>query len=262
MAEVDIDGIESLAFEVFEIMKKQKEKSHIIKNSIPILYFGNLDLYENSNKKIITVGLNPSNKEFSDNDKKYSVNFRFPCSKLSILDHKDFLVYKKDLDNYFDYNPYSQWFNSLCPILSGFQAGFGGTLKKCQSYENTAIHTDIATPFATDPTFSGLEDNEKCYLLNEGFEIWKKLISYLKPDIIILSGNKRIKEKLMESFCLSGSNFEKIQNLKDLEVWTAAIKIDPSKDALLIYGQTANFPFGKISDENKKKIGSEILKKI
>jgi len=39
---------------------------HIVKNSIPIVYFGNSEEYKRSKRKIVTIGLNPSNNEFSE----------------------------------------------------------------------------------------------------------------------------------------------------------------------------------------------------
>jgi hypothetical protein len=43
----------------------ERYKSKVVPHSMPILFFGDLDKYKKSkNLKVITVGLNPSNREF------------------------------------------------------------------------------------------------------------------------------------------------------------------------------------------------------
>ena len=58
--------------------KKLEFNSNIIPSSIPILWFGNLEKYLLSDKKIITVSLNPSDKEFKGKDEDhFSTSHRF-----------------------------------------------------------------------------------------------------------------------------------------------------------------------------------------
>ena len=62
-----------------EPMLKDK---NVIVDTMPILYFGNLDAYKKSKLKIVTVSLNPSDMEFKKkkSDKDYDF-FRFPQAK-------------------------------------------------------------------------------------------------------------------------------------------------------------------------------------
>ena len=41
-----------------------KEKDYVVSPAIPILFFGDIESYNNSGFKVVTVGLNPSNTEF------------------------------------------------------------------------------------------------------------------------------------------------------------------------------------------------------
>ena len=49
---------------------------------------------------------------------------------------------------------------------------------------NNALHTDIAIPYATDPTWKGLTKAQKLCLEPIGQKFWHDLITILEPDII------------------------------------------------------------------------------
>ena len=58
---------------------------------IPILWFGNLDKYFEFNRRIITVGLNPSEMEFREGDNPHhkgsESNKRFPDAQVFSFSH-------------------------------------------------------------------------------------------------------------------------------------------------------------------------------
>jgi hypothetical protein len=63
--------------EIIKLLKKceehyevYKDKKYIVKSSIPILFFGNIEEYFSSKIKIVTAATNPSDKEFIDEDTK------------------------------------------------------------------------------------------------------------------------------------------------------------------------------------------------
>ena len=48
----------------------QKEPfDFVVKNALPVIWFGNLEKYKASKQKIVTVGINPSNQEFPSGTK-------------------------------------------------------------------------------------------------------------------------------------------------------------------------------------------------
>lgn len=159
------------------------------KNTIPILpihWFGNRPAYEASALRVVTVGLNPSDREFRPNDTTaISKDFRFP----------DFDDTDKGLElafnNYFKRKPYDAWFKgSFGAVLQSFDASF------YEGATNTAIHTDICSPWATIPTWSKLPEKIRQELEIEGNELWKKLILELQPDVILFSSSPNHEQKI------------------------------------------------------------------
>lgn len=155
-------------------------------NTLPIHWFGNRPAYEASPLRVVTVGLNPSDREFRPNDATaVSKDFRFP----------DYDGTEKGLEralnNYFKRNPYNAWFKgSFSAVLHSFDASF------YEGAKNTAIHTDICSPWATIPTWSKLPLHEQQELEAEGHALWKKLILELQPDVILFSSSPGHEQKV------------------------------------------------------------------
>ena len=66
--------MKNLALHIFNAFQKLKSDQRIVPNSVPILWFGDLNKYRKSNTKIITVSLNPSNNEFGNIKKEIPYN--------------------------------------------------------------------------------------------------------------------------------------------------------------------------------------------
>jgi hypothetical protein len=142
--------------------------------------------YERSTLRVVTVGLNPSDREFRANDQApFSTNFRFPdyCGTSESL--------ARALNNYFNYNPYDAWFKaSFAAVLESFAASFYPGAK------NTAIHTDICSPWATSPTWSKLPNEVKTELEHEGLQLWHTLMEELEPHVILFSASPGHEKKM------------------------------------------------------------------
>ena len=54
------------AREAWNLYERAKSQAHVVRPSIPILFFGDSEAYERSERRIITVGLNPSRLEFPE----------------------------------------------------------------------------------------------------------------------------------------------------------------------------------------------------
>ena len=161
-------------------------KKVIVENSIPIIWFGNINKYLDSEKRILTVGLNPSNIEFpEDNPQKRfdSVNLALP------VDSQMIEGLKCVLNSYFDKEPYRKWFSSGERVLDCFDASYYSDRGK----SNQAIHIDIYSAIATDPTWGKLDKKYKCIKPRiQNVELFKELLGFLNPDIILVSTNKGI----------------------------------------------------------------------
>lgn len=286
----DLKTIAQLSFEYKQHLIKKGV--NIIEGSIPILWFGNIRNYFNSPRKVITVALNPSKNEFLDNNKKnksgtYSPSYRFDIESIDLHNPNWFETYEKSLNNYFERNPYTDWFKKLDPFLEVFGSHFGGKIDQRKVTENTAIHTDIAGPWATDPTFGGLDPDSQFRLIMVGHDIWKKLVDVLQPNVVIMSGNVvtrylvekflpeketnncdkgkfTLKEALNSEKDLSQTNFSGNWNDKKLERASlyAYLSKNWNKNILVMLGKNSSIgPFGDWDNSIKKYFAIKVKQK-
>ena len=143
--------------------------------AVPILFFGDLDAYQASTLRVLTVGLNPSLHEFPA-DQPFR---RFPLIEGNR--NPELSRYLAAMSAYFRTDPYREWFNAFEPLLNGLGAGYyeGGA--------STALHTDICSPVATSPTWSGLDKADQEFLETDGGPLWRMLLETLQPQIVALS---------------------------------------------------------------------------
>lgn len=233
----------------------------------PILWFGDREAYKKSKIKVITVALNPSETEFCNNDKKKKTHdntFRFPKYGESLEDA---------YNEYFKIEPYN-WFNNFEYVLRDFGASYGGKIlkiqndKKCEeAYLYRAIHTDLCTPYATKPAWTGKVDKaerrqnekDKEEIAKTGMKIWEILVDILKPDIIIACIPQEYREKLIDSNSLT-EIIRVVETKGGDDREPISILAGVYKGALIIFGKTQNVPFGNVSTLQKKLIGENIRK--
>ena len=165
----------SILKDYIEDFKRKKDWSFVVKDSIPIVWFGDIDAYFTSNLKVVTIGLNPSDQEFSS--KRFDI---IDFDNGNIDSQIDQL--KETLCNYFKDNPYWKWFNKYEKLLDAKNCSYGN------NKGNTAIHIDLMTAIATNPTWGGLEPNEKARIQN--IPLFEKLLAILNPDFVLCSVNQ------------------------------------------------------------------------
>lgn len=131
---------------------KSKQCDVVVPQSIPIVWFGNIEAYFKSQVKIVTVGLNPSYNEFPEVYRsKASPRFKGKTLNANNL--------YTSLNEYFNFNPYKSWFAHFEGCLNRLGASFGGQMSKGIVYKNTAISIDFFSSSATNPTFSKLSEH-------------------------------------------------------------------------------------------------------
>lgn len=143
--------------------------------SAPILFFGDANAYDGSPLRAVTVGLNPSSREFPAADPFC----RFLLAADIAAEDRD--RYLDAMSAYFRTSPYWQWFRHLDPLLDGMGAGYR------PGRPSTALHTDICSPVATDPTWSKLDDGDRLLLRADGVPLWHRLMEALQPHIVVLA---------------------------------------------------------------------------
>ena len=238
---------------------KFKKLDFVVKPSLPVLYFGDLCAYTKSEFKIITAALNPSDAEFKEfRDSKPSF-LRFPDYNKSVE------TLYLSLNEYFKNIPYKKWFgkpvignSGFLPILNGLETCYYDGIKK-----NTAIHTDICSPLATTPTWSKLSSVQQKELFKDGFELWKKLVLEIKPDLILMSLKKENLKLLPINFIKKikskRSNSSVGREQMEYVVEHYRLNLD-GFETDLIWGSAQNTPFQPFMD--KRTLGKEILEYI
>lgn len=238
---------------------QMREKQKVITlPSIPILYFGNHDQYQKSNPKVITVGLNPSNKEFPI-ESRFS---RFPDSEhldtSKILSENDIFTYLTSLNNYFNRNP-NNWFDSYDPVSNGMNTSY-----YMNKAGNNVLHTNFCSPFATDLAWSKLKTSIQYTLSREGRKFWHKLVEILEPDIVLFSSARKYVERVMfkksrwETYARVTKKKDGSPRAKPYNIEVAEIQIGDKK-TYLVFGQIIQLPFGTLSNDIKIQLGQELI---
>ena len=248
---IDLSEPVQLAWRAFDRAAKrcaETEKTWCVTPAVPILFFGDLEAYRVSQLRVVTVGLNPSDKEFPCKDRFQ----RFPSLKKGNHGRKDLSLYIKAMSDYFRKSPYDEWFDrGFEPVLRGLGASY---YKRAKS---TALHTDICSPVATNPTWSKLHEPDKEALQACGVPLWRMLLEKLRPDIVVLSVKKDYLNcikfqpdddwKCIHKFCKTRDGKPRELPYKLLARWYEV----GSKASLFCFGQAAQTPFGLL--ENKKQ---------
>lgn len=168
---------------IFKLSDPQLIEADIISWGSPILSFGN---YEKS--KIATLGINPSNKEFVDNQnnelkankRRFHTLTSLNINSWSEINDDHISIIKNSFNEYFNINPYDNWFKKLDYLISGSSYSY-------YFPSGEACHLDLV-PFATNSKWSELSSEQKKCLLNIGANFLGKIIENSEIEIIILNG--------------------------------------------------------------------------
>jgi len=150
-------------------------RSWCVTPAAPILFFGDLHAYQASSLRVLTVGLNPSLHEFPADDPFR----RFPVAEGCIARQPSH--YLDAMSAYFRTCPYRRWFSNFEQLLDGMEASYNA------GRASTALHTDICSPVATNPTWSELDEDVRSVLAADGSVLWHMLLEELRPQVVALS---------------------------------------------------------------------------
>ena len=226
----------------------------IPQNIIPIHWFGDRKAYEKSALRVVTVGLNPSDREFRKNDSQpFTAGLRFP-----LYQKENPNTLASALNAYFEENPYRSWFNMFESILNGMGASYYSD----KGISNRAIHTDICSPWATDPTWGKLLEEERTALCKEGNVLWEKLMVELKPNILIASIDERNFASMVD--LNTRRLLHKYTQKKDGSVRKRKVEVMmyDFNGIPFINGTAQIRPFGGLCEEERIKLGEEIKKTL
>lgn len=175
---------------VKQLAQPALSRTDVIPWSCPVPSFGNI-----SRSVVATLGLNPSNREFVDQN---GTELTGKCRRLQTLsslglrcwseaadDHLNMI--KKSCFSYFSKNPYDGWFRAMEHIISGVDASY-------YEGETRACHLDLI-PFATSIKWTELSQKQRTLLLSLTSETLGVLLRDSKIRLLILNG-KSVVENL------------------------------------------------------------------
>ncbi len=252
----DAQGLERtrLVRELWQAFALLENEPFLVKPSIPILFFGDSDLYFKSKLKVITLGLNPSKSEFPAHD-RFSRFRRAPKINTHVFDEAFVDAYLQALNGYFrrpPNDPYDRWFNSFEPLLQGLDCSFYGRKP------HTALHTDLCSPFATDPTWGKVPQAAQERLLRSGGQLWHSLVEWLSPDVIVASVARDYLGRISFPRRSGWKVVHTIERKNPYKVELIDLALPNGKSALLVFGKAAQRPFGKVLARDKLMIGAAI----
>ena len=220
----------------------------------PILFFGDLNAYRASPLRVLTVGLNPSLQEFPASEPFR----RFPLIESSR--NREPGHYIDAVSAYFRTDPYRGWFSAFEPLLNGAGASYYA------DEASTAIHTDICSSIATNPTWSQLDKADRTALEADGGPLWHTLLVALRPQIVALSVAKDHLKRIefapmtewkpLHTFERAGNGRLRSRPYDVRSRWYE-VGGEPS---LFVFGRAAQKPFGLLPDTQKREVGAVALK--
>jgi hypothetical protein len=129
------------------------------------------------------------------------------------------------------------------------------------SREYDALHTDLCSPLATDPTWSGLADG-RTKLAAEGLRLWLLLVRLLTPDVILVSVARHYMGMFDFPVLRDWDTIYTIERTNPYRVEASEVEVSPGKRAFLVFGPASQKPFGKVSNLAKLEIGRCIAEAI
>ena len=242
----------------WQMYSRLERQPFLVKPSIPILFFGDSRKYFTSRLKVITLGLNPSRVEFPEPDRF----LRFDAARSvypRIIEGACYDEYLQALNGYFrkpPNHPYEPWFNSFEPLLNGLDCSYYG------STVNTAIHTDLCSPLATDPTWSNLPKDAQYCLFDCGTPLWHSLVEWLSPDLIVASLARSHLGRISFPQQNGWRVIYTVERPNPYRVELAKLRVWNGSTTTLVFGKAANTPFGTVSNVDKERIGRALKSQI
>jgi len=223
----------------------------VVRPSIPILYFGDRERYVASPLKVITVALNPSRHEFPVHDRFQ--RFR-PAAGIDPgrLDASGRDAYLAALNAYFRHEPYVSWFGWFEHVLRGAGASY------FDGEDSTALHTDLCSPLATDPTWSKLDAQHDQFVAG-GMALWHRLVENLVPDVIVISVARRYPDHIAythrDGWQLLATIPRRDETKRPYQAWAQRSRLIGGKPTLLVFGPAAQQPFATLTIESRQSVG-------
>lgn len=254
-----IPQLQSLVIKTFAHFQTHQDCPCVVQPSLPILYYGNLPQYLQSEFKTITVGINPSPRLFPSHN-PYSC-FPTATSFEQIMAQSKIELYLNLLNSYFQTNPYYQWFVGYDYFLKPLNTSYTAA-------QNTAIHLDFCSAIATNPTWSKLQQQHPDFtrsLSQTGRTIWHQLIELLKPDLIVASIGKKYLQQIQFTQLHDWQVFHQVSHTKaaakrknTYQFSYCRLKLTNTHNCTLVTAKAGHIPFSLVSHQAKTTAGEKL----
>ena len=164
--------------------------SDVVSWGAPIPSFGDPSL-----AAVATLGLNPSNKEFVDNQgqeiqdggRRFHTLNSLGLERWEQISEGHIELIEESCKEYFSRNPYNAWFKSLDSLISGTSTSYYNKLFH-------AVHLDLI-PFATHTKWAALSGAQKRSLLDISSNTLGRIMRDTPIKVLVLNG-----KTVVESF--------------------------------------------------------------
>jgi len=167
----------------------ERNNTNVIYWACPIPFFGNI-----YRAKIATLGINPSNLEFVNEDgielnlslRRFNNLHSLNLSSWEGIHGNEISIIMNDCLNYFNHNPYDRWFKKLDYLISGTSFSY-------YFPSGEACHIDLI-PFATKLKWSVLSSAEQRLLLDKSVPFLFYLLKQFNIHTLILNGQSVVNQ--------------------------------------------------------------------
>ncbi|HCF60003.1 MAG TPA: hypothetical protein DFS52_18670 [Myxococcales bacterium] len=219
---------------------RSQHASIVSVQSAPVLFFGDLAAYRASELRVVTVGLNPSSREFPAGNPW----MRFPTIQTNYLDA---------LCTYFGRAPLD-WFDCYREVLQGLGASYD------DAAPHRALHTDICSVVPTYPTWSKLSPTVQEALATRGVPLWHDLVAELRPHVIVASIRYSWFDRIAFHARANWKLLHTVDRARPYCVEARELQLPGGGNTILVRGRAANTPFGTVSYADRREIGAAIAK--
>ncbi len=177
--------------QLIDCLDRNKGDTSVINWACPVPYFGAV-----SEAMVATVGINPSDREFSDstgaeligNRRRLPTLTSLGVRKWSQASGMDIRGITAACADYFERNPYRQWFDVLDRLLM-----LGGASLYQRREGVRACHLDLVA-FATLQKWSALDPRTRRMLVNDGQRSIAAIIRDSDLRLLVLNGRSVVRE--------------------------------------------------------------------
>jgi len=222
----------------------------VVQNKMPIPYFGDVGAYMQSEPRVITVALNPNLDVF-------------PCTRCNgVLEPKET---ERRLSVYFREREIAgdlpRWFSSYKHVLEGAGYSYLGP-------DNVALHADLCSPIATDPTWGALTPKQRSTLLEPGRRIFSALCERLQPNLIFVSLSRdEVAHQWSDprggewqTLVIFAERENGAPRIPPYEVRYTVIDCGDERRTMIVFGPPMQGrPFGGISPKQRRAVGRQAM---